>query len=66
MALRCWWSTTSLLFREATIGLAVPEGGTWRALLNTDAACYGGSGFTNGGATADIGHRRMVSRFRLR
>jgi 1,4-alpha-glucan branching enzyme len=34
--------------------LAVPEGGTWRVLLNTDAACYGGSGFTNGGATTEL------------
>jgi 1,4-alpha-glucan branching enzyme len=31
--------------------LGVPEAGMWRALLNTDAACYGGSGF-NGGSEA--------------
>jgi 1,4-alpha-glucan branching enzyme len=29
--------------------LGVPEAGRWRALLNTDAACYGGSDFANGG-----------------
>ncbi|MBV8894123.1 MAG: alpha amylase C-terminal domain-containing protein [Acidobacteria bacterium] len=29
--------------------LGVPEAGTWRALLNTDAACYGGSDFNSGG-----------------
>ena len=28
--------------------LGVPEAGKWRALVNTDAACYGGSGSTNG------------------
>ena len=35
--------------------LAVPEGGTWHAVLNTDAACYGGSDFASGGgATAEL------------
>jgi 1,4-alpha-glucan branching enzyme len=28
--------------------LGVPEAGKWCALVNTDAACYGGSGYTNG------------------
>ncbi len=28
--------------------LGVPEAGTWRALLNTDAACYGGSDYIDG------------------
>ncbi|HTZ35808.1 MAG TPA: 1,4-alpha-glucan branching protein GlgB [Stellaceae bacterium] len=28
--------------------LGVPEAGRWRALVNSDAACYGGSGFGNG------------------
>jgi len=28
--------------------LGVPEAGKWCALLNTDAACYGGSGFASG------------------
>jgi 1,4-alpha-glucan branching enzyme len=28
--------------------LGVPEAGTWRALLNTDAACYGGSDYVDG------------------
>jgi 1,4-alpha-glucan branching enzyme len=28
--------------------LGVPEAGKWRAMLNTDAPCYGGSGYTNG------------------
>jgi 1,4-alpha-glucan branching enzyme len=26
----------------------VPEAGRWRALLNTDAGCYGGSDFADG------------------
>ena len=29
--------------------LGVPEPGQWRALLNTDAACYGGSDFASSG-----------------
>jgi 1,4-alpha-glucan branching enzyme len=34
--------------------LGVPEVGQWRALLNTDSTCYGGSGFNNGcDATAE-------------
>jgi 1,4-alpha-glucan branching enzyme len=28
--------------------LGVPEAGTWRAVLNTDASCYGGSDFADG------------------
>jgi 1,4-alpha-glucan branching enzyme len=28
--------------------LGVPEAGRWRAVLNTDAGCYGGSDFGNG------------------
>jgi 1,4-alpha-glucan branching enzyme len=28
--------------------LGIPEAGTWRALLNTDAACYGGSDYVVG------------------
>ena len=28
--------------------LGVPDAGKWRALLNTDAACYGGSDFASG------------------
>ena len=30
--------------------LGVPEAGTWRAVLNTDAACYGGSNYGDGAA----------------
>jgi 1,4-alpha-glucan branching enzyme len=34
--------------------LGVPEAGRWRALLNTDASCYGGSGLASGSdATAE-------------
>jgi 1,4-alpha-glucan branching enzyme len=29
--------------------LPVPDAGHWRELLNTDAACYGGSNLGNGG-----------------
>ena len=29
--------------------LQVPDAGDWRRLLNTDAACYGGSNLGNGG-----------------
>ena len=29
--------------------LGVPQGGVWKELLNTDAACYGGSGVGNNG-----------------
>jgi 1,4-alpha-glucan branching enzyme len=32
--------------------LGVPEAGKWRALVNTDATCYGGSGYANGHDTA--------------
>jgi len=32
--------------------LAVPDLGNWRELLNTDAACYGGSNLGNGGRVA--------------
>ena len=32
--------------------LAVPDVGNWRELLNTDAACYGGSNLGNGGWVA--------------
>ncbi len=36
--------------------LGVPEAGKWCALLNTDAACYGGSDFASGcDATAEAG-----------
>jgi 1,4-alpha-glucan branching enzyme len=28
--------------------LGVPEAGEWRPLINTDASCYGGSGYSNG------------------
>jgi 1,4-alpha-glucan branching enzyme len=28
--------------------LGVPEAGTWRAVINTDASCYGGSGYAGG------------------
>src|SRR4029077_18670115 len=28
--------------------LGIPEAGTWRAVLNTDASCYGGSDFADG------------------
>ncbi len=30
--------------------IGVPRGGPWREVLNTDLACYGGSGVSNGGA----------------
>ena len=51
---------------QRTIGLAsgprdryrlgVPEAGTWRTLLDTDAACYGGSNYGDGAtATAEPG-----------
>jgi 1,4-alpha-glucan branching enzyme len=30
--------------------LGLPRGGTWREVLNTDAAIYGGSGLGNAGA----------------
>ena len=29
--------------------LGVPQGGAWKEILNTDAACFGGSGVGNGG-----------------
>jgi len=36
--------------------LGVPEAGTWRTLLDTDAACYGGSNYGDGAtATAEPG-----------
>jgi 1,4-alpha-glucan branching enzyme len=38
---------TPVLRRRHRIG--VPEGGYWRELLNSDAACYGGSNQGNGG-----------------
>ena len=31
--------------------LGVPEAGNWLPLMNTDAGCYGGSGYTNGNDT---------------
>jgi 1,4-alpha-glucan branching enzyme len=30
--------------------IGVPKAGRWREMLNTDAACYGGSNLGNGGA----------------
>ncbi len=30
--------------------MGVPQGGTWREVLNTDASCFGGSGVGNNGA----------------
>src|SRR5207248_672472 len=30
--------------------LGVPERGTWRTMLDTDAACYGGSNYGDGAA----------------
>ncbi|MHB8949907.1 MAG: alpha amylase C-terminal domain-containing protein [Rhodoferax sp.] len=32
--------------------LGMPQGGPWREVLNTDLACYGGSGVSNGGTLA--------------
>jgi 1,4-alpha-glucan branching enzyme len=32
--------------------IPVPDAGPWRELLNTDAACYGGSNLGNGGGVA--------------
>jgi 1,4-alpha-glucan branching enzyme len=31
--------------------LGVPEAGKWLPLMNTDAGCYGGSGYSNGNDT---------------
>ena len=33
---------------RAAYRLGLPETGTWRAIIDTDASCYGGSGYTNG------------------
>jgi len=34
--------------------IGVPRPGSWRELLNTDAALYGGSGMGNGGTVATV------------
>ncbi len=35
-------------------GIGVPRPGNWRELLNTDAACYGGSNIGNGGIVETV------------
>jgi 1,4-alpha-glucan branching enzyme len=47
-AVVCIFNFTPVVRADYRVGL--PECGDWEELLNTDGACYGGSGVGNGGA----------------